>query len=915
MEVQPRGESLALYRYRFGTAEFDEARFELKVGGQPVEVQRRPLEVLALLLRRAGEVVTREELQKAVWDNRPTVDNVIDTALTKLRGALKEDNAARLLTQPRVGYRLIGPVERLAVGRHFTMGLSLEAGTSVARRENFVLVLRLGQSPHHEVWLARHSKTGEQRVYKFSADGEGLAALKREATLARVLCESLGQRADFVRMLDWNFDAQPFFLECEYAGANLIEWAAGHLAGLMAGERLELFLQVAEAVAAAHSVGVLHKDLKPANLLVSERAHGGWQLRVTDFGSARLLEPDRLQRFGITQLGLTLTQGVISDVGGATPQYVAPERLAGGAATVQSDVFALGILLYQLVVGDMRRPLVSGWERDITNELLREDIAAATDGDPALRIASVEELIRRLRHLDERRERKHQEAIARERAARTEQELLRARARRPWLIAALVSLTLGLVSVSWVLGSLSRAHRETEAARQRAEVIASFLNDDVLGAGDPSAPGVTRETSIREALARAERRLDDRFTGDPITRASIELALGRAYFGQNDYTKAAGLEQAAVAVLQRRLGPRDGTTLEAEYYLVQALDMLARYAEAQVLLARADHDAGARIHTPSQLALLALWTRGGAALLQMRPERALAAYEEAERVRAIVAPADVTWLIRIRGDLAWCDVRLNRSAAAISVVSPLMDAFYSPERVGAQDWTKAHLQYGLALGKLGRLAEAQGVIRDVISQSARVVGADSYLTGLAWNHLSAVDQVAGHWTEAIDAEEHSYSIVHKALGDRAQATLAEQATLGALDYLSGDLSSALAKLEGVQPTLVSVLGPAAPFTQMADFYLSEVLYQQGKAREALSLTSGLEPAALTAADESGHWSARLQGLKGQILLTLGDEAAGGALLRAAVGSLEREHAPDWIIAPLQQSLAQQSLAEVRIPKH
>jgi eukaryotic-like serine/threonine-protein kinase len=901
METQLRDERVALYRYRFGTAEFDEARFELKVGGQPVEVQRRPLEVLALLLRRAGEVVTRDELQRAVWDNRPTVDNVIDTALTKLRGALRVDNAARLITQPRVGYRLTGPVERLAVGRHFTMGLALEEGGAVRRRENFVLTSRLGQSAHHEVWLARHAKTGERRVYKFSADGEGLAALKREATLARVLRESLGERSDFVRVLDWNFDAQPFFLECEYGGANLLEWAADHLSGLAPGERLDLFLQVAEAVAAAHRVGVLHKDLKPANLLVSERSGGGWQVRVADFGSARLLEPERLQRLGITQLGLTVTQGVISDVGAATPQYVAPERLAGATATAASDVFSLGILLYQLVVGDLRRPLASGWEREVENEFLREDIAAATDGDPALRIGTVDELIRRLRHLDERGQKKRQEAAAHERAARAERELLRARARRPWIVAALVSLTLGLVSTSWMLGSLNRARHETETARQRAEAIASFLNEDVLGAADPSAPGATRDTSIREALARAQQRLDDRFSGDPVTRASIELALGRAYYGQNDYAKAEALQRSALAVLEKELGPGNSSTLEAEYYLVLTLDMRARYQEAEAVLARADHAAADRIRAPSSLALLALWSRGATARMQMHPERALPAYEEAERVRAIIAPRDIPWLIRIRGDLAWCYVRLDRSAAAMEVLRPLMDAFYSPERVGVQDWTRAHLQYGLALANLGRYAEAEGAMRGVIGETTRVLGTERYLTGLAWNHLSAVYQAEGHWNQAIEAEAHSYPIMRKSQGDRGQATLGAEATLGTLEYLAGNMSAALTTLERVQPVLASVLGSNAPITQLTDFYLAAVLNQQGEARRAWSLVSGLTTTALAAADASGHWEERLQGLRGQILMRLGQDASGRALVGQAVDSLVQNSAPAWIVAPFRQS--------------
>ena len=72
---------LPCYTWRFGTAEFDEARFELRVGGLPVEVERRALDVLAYLLRHAGEVVTKDELLREVWAGRVTVDKVLPNAV------------------------------------------------------------------------------------------------------------------------------------------------------------------------------------------------------------------------------------------------------------------------------------------------------------------------------------------------------------------------------------------------------------------------------------------------------------------------------------------------------------------------------------------------------------------------------------------------------------------------------------------------------------------------------------------------------------------------------------------------------------------------------------------------------------------------------------------------------------------
>ena len=90
-----------LYCYGFGNAQFDEARVELRIGGLVVELEQRPLQVLALLLRHADEVVTREELFDAVWAGRPTVDNVLANALSKLRKSLGPLETARVVYVPR----------------------------------------------------------------------------------------------------------------------------------------------------------------------------------------------------------------------------------------------------------------------------------------------------------------------------------------------------------------------------------------------------------------------------------------------------------------------------------------------------------------------------------------------------------------------------------------------------------------------------------------------------------------------------------------------------------------------------------------------------------------------------------------------------------------------------------------------
>src|SRR5690606_14383384 len=108
-----------------------------------------------------------------------------------------------------------------------------------------VLERQLGRTLGSEVWLARQPRSRDVRVFKFALDGEYLATIKREATLLRVLHDTLGERDDMARALDWNFESPPFFLECAYGGQSLPEWAAeGHLQAMPREERIAVFAAI-----------------------------------------------------------------------------------------------------------------------------------------------------------------------------------------------------------------------------------------------------------------------------------------------------------------------------------------------------------------------------------------------------------------------------------------------------------------------------------------------------------------------------------------------------------------------------------------------------------------------------------------------------------------------------------------------
>ncbi|MFT3763462.1 MAG: winged helix-turn-helix domain-containing protein [Pseudoxanthomonas sp.] len=877
-----------LYRWRFGTVEFDEARHELRVAGLAVEIEPKPLEVLSLLLRHVGEVVTKEELFENVWAGRITVDHVLATAIGKLRKTLDAAGESRIATVPRIGYRFDGAVERIAVGRQPASALKLEAGQPVPGREHFLLERPLGQTLGSEVWLARQPRSRDARVFKFAVDGERLASIKREATLLRVLRDALGERDDFVRALDWNFESAPFFLECEYGGQSLPEWAAqdGRLAALDPARRIGFFLQIADAVAAAHGVGVLHKDLKPANVLVAARGDG-WQVRLTDFGNSRLLQPERLAELGITALGMTATRGD-GDTSG-TPLYLAPELVAGQPPTVRSDVYALGVMLYQLQVGDLRRPLAPGWEREIDDPLLREDIAAATDGDPALRLAGAAELAERLRRLPER----HAELAQRESAVRASaqmrQALERTRARRPWIVATIAMLCVGLLFGGGLWWRSEQQRRIAQQQAARAEAVARFLNEDLLGTLAPGGAGFERDPTIRQMLEYASVHMAERFPDDAAIRGSIHATLGQSWRTLGDRERGVTELRAAVADYGRAFGESDELTLKARYALVRTLAYAAaaaQFAEAGKLLDETDAMAGARLREEDDLALEAAVARGVFHFQQLQIEPALQAWRRADILQRKLHPDDALRAVLIRGNLADSILRQGKpKEAVVQLQAMLADPLFDSSRVGETHIAALRIQLARALRSLGRYDEALPLAQAAAEATERIIGPDDYSTLTQLSVVASIHDYAGDCPKALATMRTVYRRMAARYGEEKQGTLVEAGNLGFKEYDCGDREAGLDYLRRAEGGLRLHYGEDNVAAHSFRFALAQALAEQQRWREAKQMADGVNLGALLAGDSDPTNEPRLQALRGEILIGLGDTHTGRELLSAALARL------------------------------
>lgn len=897
-----------LYRWRFGAIEFDEARHELRVSGLAMEVENKPLQVLALLLRHVGEVVTKEELFDTVWAGRITVDHVLATAVGKLRKALDAGGEGRISTVPRIGYRFDGPVERIAVGQRLGNELRFEAGQPVPGREHFLLDRPLGRTLGSEVWLARQPRSRAPRVFKFGLNGEQLSAIKREATLMRVLRDTLGERDDFVHAIDWNFESEPCFLECEYGGEALPEWAAGQdlAAEWDQARRLEFFLQVARAVDAAHGVGVLHKDIKPANVLVRPRPDGGWQACLTDFGNSRLLQPERLAELGITGLGLTVTRPGDSD-GSGTPLYLAPEIIAGQPPTVRSDLYALGILLYQWLAGDLRRPMAPGWERDIADPLLVDDITRATDGDPSRRLGSVAELIQRLSSLPRRREEAEHHAESRRAAQAARRALEQAQARRPWIVATIVVLGVGLLASSllWYRSEQQRATATMQAAR--AEAVARFLSEDVLGAISPGGVAFERDPGMREVLDHASTQVSQRFADDPATRGGVHAALGQAWRALGDRERAVSHLREAEHHYALAFGEADDLTLRTRYALARHLahaNAAEHFEEAERLLDATDRVAGPRLQDDGELALEAAHARGVLHFQQLQIEPALAAYRAADRIQREVRPDDALTAATIREALADIALRQGDLKGAIEQLKAMLaDPMFTAARLGEGKIAGHRIMLARALRNLGRYAEALPLAESAAAVTERILGPDDYSTLIQLSTVASIHDYAGDCDKALPIARTVRERMAARYGEERQATLIETGNLGFKERDCGDREAGLDYLRRAESGLRAQYGDDNVAAHAFRYALARALADEGRYAEALLMVDGLNASALTAGDSTPGWEQRLGALRGRILLLSGD-AAGRPLLAEATQALASLGTEDEAeLAQLQALLA------------
>jgi len=228
----------------------------------------------------------------------------------------------------------------------------------------WVLEKKLGEGGFGEVWLGRDKRLKTERVFKFCFRADRVRSLKREATLFGLLKERVGEHPNIVAIESVYFDEPPpyYILMQHVAGQDLGSWceSQGGIEKVPLETRLEIVAQIADALQAAHDSGVIHRDVKPSNILVSNQSENPIHAYLTDFGIGQIISDEirsQLSVSGFSQAGLE------SASLSGTQLYMAPELFWGKPASIRSDIYALGVVLYQLLAGDFSRPVTTDWAK------------------------------------------------------------------------------------------------------------------------------------------------------------------------------------------------------------------------------------------------------------------------------------------------------------------------------------------------------------------------------------------------------------------------------------------------------------------------------------------------------------------------------------------------------------------------
>ena len=712
----------------------------------------------------------------------------------------------------------------------------------------------LGEGGMGQVWLAEQKaplhRTVALKLIKAGMDTKAVVARFESERQALALMDhpNIAQ----VYEAGSTPEGRPYFAMEYVPGLPITEYCDKHR--LTMKERLELFMQVCDAVQHAHQKAIIHRDLKPSNVLVVEQNDKGVP-KIIDFGLAKAMARRLTENTVFTELGVLV----------GTPEYMSPEQadLREQNVDTRTDVYSLGVILYELLVGAL--PFDAGTLRAAGLEAILRTIREDTPPKPSTKVrlmgassaASAEKrneeprsLARRLqgeldwitlKALEKDRARRY--GTASELAADVRRYLhnepvvagpatavyrLRKYAARHWFGIAAATVVAGLLIAFAATQAIQL--RQIRRERDRANRVTEFMTQ-MFKVVDPSeARGNT--ITAREVLDKASTEIETGLAQDPELQAQLLYTMANVHTNLGLYAKAEAQLHRTIEIRRRTLGDNDLRTLQATDRLALVLYREGQYQRAESL-ERETLEKERKLYGAENPVTLEAMSDFGL-ILQANGKR-----EEAERVdreaieleRRVLGP-DASLTLTTMNNLAIVLRLRGRYAEAEQTFREVYERRKRALGPDAPDTITAGSNLALTIAEQGRLAEAEALDRERLQELVRILGPEHPFTLNVMNNLADVLIGQGKYPEAEKLNRETLAISERVLGPEHPDTIITMGNLCSTLANEGAAQQAEKICGEVVELRKKVLGPEHPDTVRAMVNFAAVLGMEKKYAEA-----------------------------------------------------------------------------------